>query len=241
MIETLFISLTTLMYGSAIAALSAAFLWGVISVILSPCHLGSIPLIVAFINGQSRIGIKRSFLISVIFSTGILISIGLIGLVTGLMGNILGDIGKTGTIIIIIVFITVGLHFMGLIPLPDFFSSEKSGITQKRSLLSAFLLGLLFGCALGPCTFAFMAPVLAVVFNSASADMGFALVLVASYAVGHSLVFIFFGTFSGAAKKLLKWEEKSSATRVIKIIKIIIGLIMIFTALYMGYKYMGLF
>ncbi|HRX17296.1 MAG TPA: cytochrome c biogenesis protein CcdA [Spirochaetota bacterium] len=241
MVESLFISLTSLMYGTTIAALSAAFLWGVISVILSPCHLGSIPLIVAFINGQRRVGIKKSFLISVIFSSGILISIGLIGLVTGLMGNILGDIGKTGTIIVIIVFVLIGLHFIGIIPLPDFFSGDKSKITKKRSLLSAFFLGLLFGCALGPCTFAFMAPVLAVVFNSASEDIGFALALVAVYAVGHSLVFIFFGTFSGAAKKLLKWEERSSATKVIRIIKIIIGVIMIFTALYMGYKYLGLF
>ncbi|MBN2434501.1 MAG: cytochrome C biogenesis protein [Spirochaetes bacterium] len=238
MVESLFISLTTLMYGSAIAAISAAFIWGVTSVILSPCHLGSIPLIVAFINGQYRVGIKKSFLISVIFSLGILISIGLIGLVTGLMGSILGDIGKTGTIIVIIVFIIIGLHFVGIIPLPDFFASEKSGIARKRSLFSAFLLGLLFGCALGPCTFAFMAPVLAVVFNSASEDIGFAISLVVSYAVGHSLFFIFFGTFSGAAKKLLKWEEKSSATKVIRIIKIIIGLIMVFTAIYMAYKYL---
>jgi len=37
---------------------------------------------------------------------------------------------------------------------------------QRKGLLAAFLLGLVFGIALGPCTFAYMAPMLAVAFRS---------------------------------------------------------------------------
>jgi cytochrome c-type biogenesis protein len=39
---------------SAALALPAAFLWGVLSVVLSPCHLSSIPLVVAYMNGGTE-------------------------------------------------------------------------------------------------------------------------------------------------------------------------------------------
>ena len=44
--ETLFVTLTRAVEGSALVALGASFAWGVLSILLSPCHLASIPLIV---------------------------------------------------------------------------------------------------------------------------------------------------------------------------------------------------
>ena len=40
--------------GSTSTALVAAFAWGITSVILSPCHLGMIPLIVAYVGSMER-------------------------------------------------------------------------------------------------------------------------------------------------------------------------------------------
>jgi len=89
-----------------------------LSILLSPCHLTSIPLIIGFIDEQGRISTKRAFIISLLFSVGILITIGTIGLITGLMGRMLGDIGNIGNYIIAVIFFVIGLHLLELIPLP---------------------------------------------------------------------------------------------------------------------------
>ena len=53
--EQLFTTLTHAVEGTPLVALSAALIWGILSILLSPCHLASIPLIVGFIDEQGRI------------------------------------------------------------------------------------------------------------------------------------------------------------------------------------------
>ena len=50
MIERIFTSLTQAVEGSAAIAIAASFVWGILSILLSPCHLASIPLIVGFVD-----------------------------------------------------------------------------------------------------------------------------------------------------------------------------------------------
>ena len=55
MLEGFFLTVNTWIgSGTAIAGLGC-FLWGMISVIFSPCHLASIPLIVAYVGGQEKV------------------------------------------------------------------------------------------------------------------------------------------------------------------------------------------
>jgi cytochrome c-type biogenesis protein len=72
MIIELFSWLTKAIEGTPYIALIAAFIWGILSILLSPCHLASIPLIIGYIDEQGRISIKRAFWISVLFALGIL-------------------------------------------------------------------------------------------------------------------------------------------------------------------------
>ena len=58
MIVELFTWLSQALTSSPEIAIGAAFIWGVLSVILSPCHIACIPLIVGFIDGQGN-QIKR--------------------------------------------------------------------------------------------------------------------------------------------------------------------------------------
>ncbi len=233
MIEKVFIGLTEILSKSWYFALIASFFWGVLSVVLSPCHLGSIPLVVAFIGGQGKISFKKAVLISLFFSFGILLSISAIGVITGITGNILGNIGTIGNILVVVIFLIVGLHFIGLIPLPNWF-----GFTQpkahKKGLIAGFLLGLMFGLALGPCTFAFLAPILVIGFSSASTNLLFSFFIIFIFAVGHCLVFIIFGTFSELVQKYLNWNENSKGTI---IIKKFIGIIIILVGGYILFNY----
>ena len=60
-VEQLFNSLSHAVEGAPLIALGASFVWGILSIILSPCHLASIPLIVGFISGQGQVTTRRAF------------------------------------------------------------------------------------------------------------------------------------------------------------------------------------
>lgn len=197
-------------------ALMGSFIWGVLSILLSPCHLSSIPLIVGFINGQGKVSVNRAFSIALIFSTGILITIAGIGVLTGLAGRMLGDIGVYGNYFVAAIFFLAGLYFLDIVPLPFLNSGINQPSFAKKGLLASFVLGLVFGIALGPCTFAYMAPMLGVAFAVASTKFVFAVSLILAYAAGHISVITFAGTFSEVVQNYLNWNEKSKGAVTVK-------------------------
>ena len=214
MIEQLLTSLSHAVTGAPLIALGAAAGWGVLSIILSPCHLASIPLIVGFIDGQGQMNTRRAFVLSNLFAVGILLSIALIGLLTALAGRMLGDLGSWGNWLVAGIFFIFGLHLLGLIPMP--WSGPSQVGMQRKGLLAAFFLGSIFGIALGPCTFAFMGPVLGVAFAEASNNMLYASLLLLAYGLGHCAVIVFAGTFSEKVQRYLNWNERSNGTLWVK-------------------------
>jgi len=210
MIEHMMGVLSHAVYATPTISLAAAAGWGVLSILLSPCHLASIPLIVGFINGQGQISVRRAFIISNLFALGILLSIAIIGGVTAMAGRMLGDLGAYSNWFVALIFFLFGLHLWGVIPLPWLGPGQvKMG---SKGLLAAFMLGLIFGVALGPCTFAFMGPVLGVAFAEAADNMGFALALLLAYGVGHCAVIVFAGTFTEKVQRYLNWSAGSKST-----------------------------
>lgn len=89
MFEDIFTALSTALYENYWIVLLASLGWGVLSILLSPCHLSSIPLVVGFISSQGKISIGRTFNISLIFSVGILVTIALIGIIIASLGRLL--------------------------------------------------------------------------------------------------------------------------------------------------------
>ncbi|MCX7871686.1 MAG: cytochrome C biogenesis protein [Verrucomicrobiae bacterium] len=213
--ETLFTTLSEAVKGSAIIAISAAVLWGILSVLLSPCHLAGIPLIVGYISKDSTQNFKRAFAVSVLFGFGVLITIGLIGGLTAVAGSIMGSFGKYGNYIFAVVFFILGLYLMEVIHLP--WTGFEVNAGNKKNLIGAFFLGVLFGSALGPCTFAYMAPVLGVVFNIASSNLIFALALLFAFSVGHCGVLVLAGVSLQIVQKYVNWSNNSQTVRIIKI------------------------
>lgn len=214
MIEQLLSSLSQAVNGAPLIALAAAAGWGILSILLSPCHLASIPLIVGFIDGQGQMSIRRAFLISNLFAGGILVSIALIGLLTALAGRMLGDLGPWSNWLVAGVFLLFGLHLWGLIPMP--WSGPAQVGMERKGLLAALILGLIFGIALGPCTFAFMGPVIGVAFTEANNSLLYAAALLLAYGLGHCAVIVFAGTFTEKVQHYLNWNERSKGTLWIK-------------------------
>jgi cytochrome c-type biogenesis protein len=214
MIRELFTILTRAVEDTALVAVSAAFLWGILSILLSPCHLASIPLIVGFINGQGRISTRRAFIISALFAVGILITIGVIGAFTAALGRMMGDIGRYGNYFVAMVFFAVGLNLLGVIPMP-WSTPDKVGF-KRKGMLAAFILGLVFGIALGPCTFAFMAPMLGITFKLASTNLLYGVFLLAVYSIGHCSVIVLAGTCTELVQRYLNWNEQSRGPVILK-------------------------
>ncbi len=232
MIEQLFTVLSQAVSGAPLLALGAAAGWGVLSILLSPCHLASIPLIVGFIDKQGQMSTRRAFVISNLFAVGILVSIALIGLLTALAGRMLGDLGPWGNWLVAGIFFLFGLHLWGVIPMP--WSGPRSIGMKRKGLWAALLLGLIFGIALGPCTFAFMGPVIGVAFAEAAESMLYAAALLLAYGIGHCAVIVFAGTFTEQVQQYLNWNDRSRGTlwvkRVCGLLVMAGGVWMIYTA-----------
>jgi cytochrome c-type biogenesis protein len=215
MIQALFTNLSRAIEGDPAIALSAAVVWGILSIVLSPCHLASIPLIVGFIDNQRKVTVRRAFILALLFSSGILITITGICLVTGMLGRILGDVGKFGNYFVAGIFFVGGLYLLDILPLP-FLNQSGQPSFKKKGMLAAFLLGLIFGIALGPCTFAFMAPILGIVFSLAPSQFYYAIMLIGMYAIGHCSVITLAGTFTGLVQRYLDWNERSRGAIILK-------------------------
>jgi cytochrome c-type biogenesis protein len=197
-------------------AIGAAFLWGVCSVVLSPCHVASVPLAIGYVNGKGRMLPKTAFLLSLAFGFGILVSIAAVGGITAGLGRMLGDVGEL-KYVLAVVFAAVGLWLIGVIRLPEL-RKRQGDRAQGRGAAGAIGLGLVFGLALGPCSFGFMMPLLVVAFrNSASHPVG-AAALIGAYALGHTGVIIVAGTFANLVQRWLDWNECSAGTKILRIV-----------------------
>lgn len=212
--EALFTLLNRAVESTPGVALGAAFVWGVLSILLSPCHLASIPLIVGFIDEQGRTTPLRAFVISLLFSTGILATIAAIGAITAAAGRMMGDVGRYGNYFVALIFFVVGLGLLGVIPLG--WSKPKHAGEKRKGLFAALLLGLVFGIALGPCSFAYMAPMLGIAFKVGAQQPIYAVSLLLLYGVGHCAVIVLAGTSTGLVQRYLNWNETSHGAILLK-------------------------
>jgi len=230
MIGYIFNALSELLYQNYWLAAFASFVWGILSILLSPCHLSGIPLIIGFLNSRGKISLKRTFFLSLVFAAGILVTIAIIGAITFSLGRLMGDIGHAANYIVAAVFFVVGLYLLDLIKLP--WDGARLRQTKSNGYFAALMLGLIFGIGLGPCTFAFMAPVLAVVFELSHSNFMLSLGLLAAFALGHCLIIVLAGTFLQKVQQYLNWTENSKASRYVKKV---CGALVILGSIYMIY------
>ena len=201
MMDSFFIIVNEWITSGTTLAAAGCFLWGMISVVFSPCHLASIPLIVAYVGGQEKILKPREAgFYSVAFTSGLFITIALVGIICALLGRMLGDVSNYWQILIGLVLVLVALGMLGV---------EKCAMSGNllyrlnlRGLSGAFALGLAYGVLSGSCTFGFIAPILAIITVQQKVATGVLFILL--FAIGHCLPIVVAGSSTAAVKRLLE-------------------------------------
>ena len=201
MFESFFLTVNEWITGGPLLAAVGCFLWGVISILFSPCHLASIPLIVGYVGGQEvMLTPRKAGIYSALFSTGLFVSITLVGIICALLGRMLGDIGNYWQILIGLVLIWIALGMIGF---------EKCSISGSllyklnfRGIAGAFGLGLAYGILSGSCTFGFIAPILAIITVQKQIATGILFIIL--FAIGHCLPIVVAGSSTAAVKRVME-------------------------------------
>jgi cytochrome c-type biogenesis protein len=201
MLDTIFLTVNQWMTGGVLFAAAGCFLWGVISVLFSPCHMASIPLIVGYVGGQDKmVDPKQAGLYSILFTSGLFITIALIGIICALLGRMLGDVGNYWQLLIGAILIWVSLGMLGV---------EKCTLSGRllyrlniKGMFGAFVLGLAYGVLSGSCTFGFIAPILAIITVQERVITGIVFILL--FATGHCLPIFIAGSSTALVQKLLE-------------------------------------
>ena len=172
-------------------AFGAVFLAGVISS-ASPCVLATIPLVVGFVGGYSEGDRWKAFRYSLAFILGLSLTFTAFGAAAGLLGTMFGTLGGWWYVAAGVVALVMGGQMMGLyeisLPVKRDFKPKRGG------LVGAFLLGLFFGVVL----------VVLLAFVATKGQVLYGVALLFTYAIGHCLLMLAAGTFTGFIEAFVK-------------------------------------
>jgi cytochrome c-type biogenesis protein len=189
--------------GVGLAAVGC-FLWGVVSVLFSPCHLASIPLIVGYVAGQDRlVQGRQAAMYAGLFTSGLFLTIAAIGVICALLGRMLGDVGPYWTIVVGLVLLWVALDMLGV-----------SKCSMGGSLMGRFSLRGMSGVLSGSCTFGFIAPILAIITVQEKIATGILLIIL--FGLGHCIPIVIAGSSTALVRRLLanaSWQRGGMAFR----------------------------
>ncbi|HBL52843.1 MAG TPA: cytochrome C biogenesis protein [Syntrophaceae bacterium] len=198
MIENLINNLSLYIQGSAILAFAAAYLGGLV-ISFTPCTYPLIPVTVGFIGAQGAGSKLRGFLLSLFYVLGLAVTYAALGAAAALSGRLFGQMQTTPLIYFIManVCLLMGLAMLDVfkisIPVPQRLMQYSGG--GKKGFVSSFLLGVVSGFVIGPCTAPVLGVLLGFVALKTNVFMGIALLFVFAFGMGTLLILV--GTFAG--------------------------------------------
>ena len=167
---------------------------------LGPCSLSLLPITVAYLAGfkSKQKPLQKTFS----FCSGIVISLVVLGSLSGFLGKIYGQLPGFFSIFISLLAIIMGLNLLGILKIslpsgPD----PEAWTNQVPSAFAPISAGLAFGLASSPCTTPVLAVLLAWVGKQGNPMSG--TIFLASFAMGQIIPLFVAGTFAASIPKLL--------------------------------------
>ena len=197
--------------GSLARALSGGQVWlafllvfaGGILTSLTPCVYPLIPITVSVFGANESAGFLKSFLLSIIYVLGIVVTYSILGVAVASTGAVFGQIMANPWVVgfISLILVTLGLSMFGVfeIRLP-YAVQNRLNTFGGTGFAGAFAMGTVAGVIAAPCTGPALAVVLTYIATTGSLFLGFWLMF--TYALGMGLLFIGIGTFSGLLSAL---------------------------------------
>ncbi len=183
--------------GSRIAAFFTAYMVGVL-VSFTPCVYPVIPIEVAYVGSHSQGSRWKGFLLSLIYVAGTALTYTVLGMVAALTGSLFGSIQTSPWTFFVVanVCILMGLSMLHVfhLQMPQFMHRMRHKHNRRDGIWGGFLLGIVSGLVLGPCTAPVLGALLAFVATKQNVVYGMALLF--TFAFGMGTLMILAGTFS---------------------------------------------
>jgi len=210
--QTFFSSFQAHLQAGSPLAYALAFLGGFL-VSFTPCVYPILPVTVGYIGSRGGGSRRRAFLLSTAYAVGMALTYAALGMAAGLSGNVFGEATSHPLSYLLLgnVCILLALSLFDLFHLPTLalFTGTGSPRGKARGAGGAFVLGMLSGLVVGPCT----APVLGglLLYVGASGHAFFGATLLFTFALGMGIPVVALGTFAGLLSNLPKagaWTVK---------------------------------
>ena len=168
---------------------------------LGPCSLSLLPVTLAYLAGFND-DQERPWLRSLSFCGGIVASLVLLGLASGALGRIYGQVPGLIPTVVALLAVLMGLNLLGLLPLRLPAGPDPERWRQRvPAALAPLAAGLAFGLAASPCTTPVLAVLLAWIAQAGSPLAG--VVLLTAFAAGQVMPLLLAGAFAAWLPRLL--------------------------------------
>ena len=196
-------------------AFPAVYLGGIL-ISFTPCVYPVAPITIAFIGAHSSGSRWKGFGLALVYVLGMAVTYTLLGALAALSGTLFGQIQTNPWTYFLLanVCIVMGLSQLGALALP-WQTPRCFAKLQRREkatgVLGSFLVGVVSGLVVGPCTAPVLATLLSYVAARQNVILGMSLLFVFSLGMGTLLILL--GTFAGLLSSLPKsgaWMKRIS-------------------------------
>lgn len=194
----------------------------------TPCVFPVIPITIGVLGAKQATSKLQAFALALVYVLGMAIVYALLGVIAAVTGSFFGSVSvhPVTNLIVANICLLFSLSMFDLIhiPLPQFLVQRTSVVSEKKGFTRAFLMGMVSGTVVAPCT----APVLATLLTFVGSTQNFiyGALLMFVYAFGLGTLLIIVGVFSSVMATLQK------GTRFMLIIKWVLAFLMLVVAEY---------
>ncbi|MBQ2644243.1 cytochrome c biogenesis protein CcdA [bacterium] len=191
---------------NTIVLIFVSFLGGIIASV-SPCSIGMLPLVLAYVCGVSNNSNRETVIKLFAFSIGLSSILGIIGIMCAVTGKVFG--GFNSPILLLLfgsIMMILGLQLTGFIDIEMPAIVKQIPKSEKNSLFwYPFLIGVLFAFIASPCSSPILAGIMAMAISTSDYITSFLMLF--AFAFGQCVIIILSGLFASVLKNLQKIQK----------------------------------